>query len=67
MFTKPSPLGKRHIFDKFPWPSNKWVIDKDTFVKVSPTLVKSVVSSLDVGNANSASEVASHWLPQMHH
>jgi len=30
---------------------------------VSPTLVKSVVSSLNVGNANSKFDIASHWLP----
>ena len=48
VFTKPSPLGKRHIAVKFPWPINYRVIDKDTFVKVSSTPVKSVASSLNV-------------------
>ena len=31
---------------------------------MSLTLVKSVVSSFNVGNANSKSEVTSHWLPK---
>ena len=48
MFTKPSPLGKRHTIVKVPWPINYWVTDKDTSVKVSPTPVKSVVPSFDV-------------------
>ena len=49
VFTKPSPLGKRHNVDKVPWPINCWVIENDTYVKVSPTLVKSVASTFDVG------------------
>ncbi len=53
VFTKPSPLGKRHIVVKVPWPIQYWVIDKDTSVNVSPTHVKSVVSSLNVVIANS--------------
>jgi len=32
-------------------------------VRVSPTLVKSVVSSPNVGNTNSKSDIASHRLP----
>ncbi len=48
VFTKPSPLGKRHNIVKVPWPINYWVIDKDTSVKVSPTLLNSVFYSLDV-------------------
>ena len=63
LLSKPSPLGKRHTVVKVPWPINYWVIDKDSYVKVSPTLVKSVVSSLNVGNVNSKFDVASHWLP----
>ena len=63
MFTKPSSLGKRHIVVKVPWSINYWVIDKDTYVKVSPTPVKSVASTFDVGNANGKSNIASHWLP----
>jgi hypothetical protein len=42
-----------------------WGIDKDTYVKVSPTRVKSGVSSLDVDKANIKSEVASQWLPKV--
>ena len=38
------------------------MIDKDTPVKSSPTLVKSMLLSLDVGNANNKSESDSHWL-----
>jgi hypothetical protein len=49
MLNKPSLLGKRHNVVKVPWPINYWVIDKDTFVKVSPTLVKSVASPLNLG------------------
>ena len=49
MLTKPSLLGKKHSVVKVPWPINYWVIDKDTFVKVSPTLVKSVASPLNLG------------------
>ena len=64
VFTKPSPWRKRHAIVKVPLPTIKyWVIDKDTFVKVSSTHVKSVASSLDVGKANSESEIASQWLP----
>ena len=40
-----------------------WAIDKDTHVKVLPTHVKSMVSSLVVGNANNKSKITSHWLP----
>ena len=40
VFTKLSPFGKRHIVVKVPWPINYWAIDKDTSMKVSPTLVK---------------------------
>ncbi len=47
VFTKPSPLGKRHIVVKVPWPINYWGIDKDTFVKVSPTPMKGVASLLN--------------------
>jgi hypothetical protein len=63
MFTKPSPLRKRHTIVKVHWPINYWVIDKDTPVKVLPTLGNSVVPSLTVGNTNSKSDIASHWLP----
>ncbi len=34
VFTKPSPLGKRHTFLKVRWPINYWVINKDTHVNV---------------------------------
>ncbi len=58
-------MGKRHIVVKVPyWPVHIWVIDKDTPIKVSPTHVKSVALSLTVDNANSKSEIASHWLPK---
>jgi hypothetical protein len=50
VFTKPSPLGKRHTIIKVPWPINYWVIDKDTSVKVSPSPVKSVDSPLNIKN-----------------
>jgi hypothetical protein len=63
MFTKPSPLGKRHTLVKVPWPINYWVIDKGTYVKVSPTLVKSVALSCDIDNTNSRSYSVAHWLP----
>ena len=63
VFTKPSPLGKRHTAIKVPWPINYWVVDKYIHLKVSPTLVKSVVPLLNVGNSNSKSDIASHWLP----
>ena len=62
VFTKPSPLGKRHNFDKNPWHINYWVIDKDTSVKVSPTPVKNAASTFDIGNANNKTDIASHWL-----
>ena len=61
VFIKPSPLGKRHTIVKVPWPINDWVTDNDTPMKVSQTHEKSEVSSLlDVGYANSRSEIASH-------
>ena len=63
VFTKPSPLGKRHTIVKFPWSVNYWVIYKETHVKMSPTDVKSVVPSLNVGNTNSKFDITSHWLP----
>ncbi len=63
MFTKPSPLGKKYIVVKVPWPINYWVIDKDLFVKVSPPLVKSMDLSLNMSTTNSKSDIASHWLP----
>ena len=52
--TKPSPLEKRHNVVKFPW-----VIDNDTYVKVSPTLVKSVALTCDVGKINRKFDLAS--------
>jgi hypothetical protein len=63
VFTKPSPLGKRHIVVKVSWPINYWVIDNDTYVKVSPPHVKSVNSSLNISTTNSKSDIACHWLP----
>ena len=63
MITKPSPLGKRHTLVKVPWPINYWIIEKDTFVKVSPTLVKSVALSYDMDNTNSKFDIVAHWLP----
>ena len=62
LFTKPSPLGKRHTVVKVPWPINYWVVDKDTSMKVSPPHVKSVSSSLKLSTTNSKSDSASHWL-----
>ena len=47
-FTKPSPLGKKHPVVKFSWPIHYSVIDTETFVKMSPTIVKSVASSFNV-------------------
>ncbi len=63
VFIKPSPLGKRHNFVKVPWPLNYWVIDKDTYVKVSPPHVKSVDLSLTLDESNSKTEIAYQWLP----
>ncbi len=63
IFTKQSPLGKRHNVVKVTWPINYWVIDQDTHVKVSPALVKSVTLSSNVGDTISKSNVTSHWLP----
>jgi hypothetical protein len=63
VFTKLSSLGNRHTLVKVPWPINHWVIDKDTSVKVSPTLVKSVISTGDIDNTNSESDIVAHWLP----
>ena len=63
VFTKPSPLGKRHIIIKVPWPINYWVREKDTFVKASPPPVKSVDLSLIMNEANSKSNIASQWFP----
>jgi hypothetical protein len=48
VFTLPSPFEKRYTFVKAPWPINYWVIDKDSYVKVSPTLVKNVASTCDI-------------------
>ena len=54
VFTKPSPLGKRHTVGKVPLPINYRVIDKDTYVKVSPGHVKVVVLSSNIDNSNIA-------------
>ncbi len=62
VLTKPYPLGKRHNAVIVPWPINYWFIDKDSPVKMSPTRVKSVVSSLDIGITKSKSDIDSHWL-----
>ncbi len=62
VFTKPSTLGKGHTVVKVPWPINYWAIDKDSFVKVSPPLVKSVDSPVNMNNINSKTGIASHWL-----
>jgi hypothetical protein len=59
VFTNSSALGKRHVVVKVPWHRNYWVIDKDTSAKVSPLHVNSDVTSLNVGNANSKSDIAS--------
>ena len=63
MFTRPSPLGKRHTHAKVSWPINYWVIDKDTTVEVSPTLVQSMGSSIDMDNTTTRTEMVDHWLP----
>ena len=63
IFTKPSHLGKRHNVVKVPWPINYWVIDKDTYVKVSLPLVNGVDSTLNINKTIRKSEIASHWLP----
>ena len=63
VFTKPSPLGKRHVVVKVPWPINYWVIDKDTSAKASPPHVKSVDLSLTMDETNNKSSIASQWLP----
>jgi len=63
VFTKPSPLGKRHTIVKVPWPINYWVIDKDTCVKMPLPPVNSVNSSLIMNTTNSKYNMASLWLP----
>ena len=63
VFTKPSPLGKRHSVVKIPWPINYWVIDKDTHVKVSSTPVTSVTVTKDIAKSFTTSDIAAHWLP----
>ena len=63
VFTKPSPLGKRHTLVKVPWPINYCVRDKDTYVKVSTTLVKGVALSSNIDNTNSKSDIVAHWRP----
>ena len=63
MLTKPSPLGKRHTLVKVSWPINYWVVDKETYVKLSPTHVASVALSCDIDNTNSKSDIVAHWLP----
>jgi hypothetical protein len=61
IFTKPSPLKKRHTVVKVPWPINYWVIEKDTYVKASPPHVKSVDLALNMNEANSKFDIASQW------
>jgi len=63
VFTKPSPLGKRHNVVKVPWPINYWVIDKNTYVKASSPLVKSVDFSLTMYETNNKSNITFQWLP----
>jgi len=63
VFTKPSPLGIIHNLVKVPWPTNNWVIDKDTPMKVSSTSVQSVSSAIDITNSTNESDIASQWLP----
>jgi hypothetical protein len=63
VFVKPSPLGKRHTIVKVTWPINYWVVDKDTSVKVSPTLVQNMGSAINIGNTTTQTEMADHWLP----
>ena len=58
VFTKPSPLGIRH--NLVPWPINYWVIDKDTPVKVSSTLVQSMSSPIDITNSTNQSDIDSY-------
>jgi hypothetical protein len=64
VFTKPPPLGKTHTVVRVPWHLNYWAIDKDAPKKVSPIPVKSMIASLNIGNANSKYDIASHWLPK---
>jgi hypothetical protein len=59
----PSPLGKRHTLVIVTWPINYWIIDKDTYVKVSPTHVKSVALPCNIDNTNNNSDSVAHWLP----
>ncbi len=63
VFTKQSPLGKRHTVRKIPWPINYWVIDKDTSVKASSPHVKSVDLPLTMDETNNKSNIAFKWLP----
>jgi hypothetical protein len=63
VFTKPSPLGKRHTVVKVPWPIKYWVIDKDTSVKASPPSVTSVDLSIPVNKTITKIDIASQWFP----
>ncbi len=53
----PVSLGKRHTAVKILWPINYWVIDKDTSVKASPPLVKSVDLLLTMDEPNNKSNI----------
>jgi hypothetical protein len=50
VFTKPSPLEKKHNVVKVPWPIVYWVIDRDTHVKVSPIPMQNMGSSIGMDN-----------------
>ncbi len=56
-------MEKEQTNVKVTWLINYWVVDKDTHVKASPTHLKSVIVSLNVGDASSKTDVASQWLP----
>ncbi len=63
VFTKPSPLGKRHTIVKIPWPINYWVIDKDTPAKVSSIPVTSVTVTKDFDKSSTTLDIDAYWLP----
>jgi hypothetical protein len=63
VFTKPSPLGKRHTLVEVLCPINYWVIYKDTYVNLPSTHVKSAALSSNIDNTDSKSDIVAHWLP----
>ena len=58
-------LKKRHSYlSKISWPIVYWVIKiKDISVKMSFTLVQSVISRVDISTATKQCDFVSRWLP----